>query len=232
MTQIENQEFNWLLRQLCQNLTEEKYHESFSVAHNLAAIINKNIPGFHKHSLCVANLTRFIGHEMAAQYSTHELFYAGFLHDLGKAKVSHDIINKTKRLNSYEISHVQEHCKLGCEVVSHEMNSCVETIKQSILYHHENWTGDGYPNKAKSSEIPFIAQIVKMADVYDALRSKREYKVAYKHKDVIGIIQGDIRIESLKPEHFAPEIREVFLKKEKIFEDIHRESQKGNLLLL
>jgi len=232
MTQAENQEFNSLLQTLCKNITEERFHESYSIAHDLATIINKSIPGFHKHSLSVANLARFIGHEISAPFTTHELFYAGFLHDLGKAKVSHEIINKTKRLTTNEISHLQEHCRLGCETVSEREGFCVKTIKESILHHHENWSGDGYPNRINGQQIPLIAQIVKMADVYDALRSKREYKTAYKHKDVIGIIKGDIVIDSLKPDHFSPIIREVFLNKEKAFEDIHKESQKGNLLLL
>ncbi len=90
----------------------------------------------------------------------------------------------------------------------------IKVGKEITLCHHEKWDGSGYPKGLKREEIPISARIMALADVYDALRSKRVYKESYSHEKSLGIItQG-------RGSHFDPILVDLFLENDSSFRDI------------
>ena len=108
---------------------------------------------------------------------------ASTLHDIGKVEIDYNILNKPGKLTPEEFEEVKKHTILGAEIVMniHEYHNepLVKYAYQICLYHHEKYDGKGYPKGLKGDEIPIAAQVVSLADVYDALTTKRVYKDAY-----------------------------------------------------
>lgn len=100
---------------------------------------------------------------------------AGLLHDIGKSKIPKSIINKEGKLNDEEFEIIKTHTTIGYEM-SKNIPCLKEEIRQAILTHHERKDGSGYPLGLKFEEINIYAEIVAIADVYDALTSERVYK--------------------------------------------------------
>ena len=129
---------------------------------------------------------------------------------------------KKGKLTDDEWKEMKKHTTYGARLIGD--NPFLEIARNIALYHHENFDGSGYPYGLESSEIPIEAMIVHIVDVYDALRSKRSYKLAFSHEKAMKIIlEGDGRT---KPSHFAPEVLEIFRKHEKeikeLWEHIYR----------
>lgn len=129
------------------------------------------------------------------------------LHDIGKIFIPLSILKKEKKLTEEEWEIMKNHTILADKLLDGEYFNLARNI---ALYHHEKHDGTGYPYGLKDKEIPLEAQIVQLADIFDALRSERTYKKGFtieKTYDII--INGDGRVE---PSHFYPEILEVFKK--------------------
>lgn len=117
---------------------------------------------------------------------------ASALHDIGKVEIDSGILNKPGKLTPEEFEIVKKHTVLGAEIVMniHEYHNepLVKYAYQISLYHHEKYDGKGYPKGLKGDEIPIAAQVVSIADVYDALTAKRVYKDAYSADQAIEMI--------------------------------------------
>ena len=117
---------------------------------------------------------------------------ASALHDIGKVEINRDILNKPGKLTREEFEEVKKHTVLGAEIVMniHEYHNepLVKYAYQICLYHHEKYDGKGYPKGLKGEEIPIAAQVVSLADVYDALTAKRVYKAAYSSDEALKMI--------------------------------------------
>jgi len=136
------------------------------------------------------------------------------LHDVGKVAISDSILLKPGRLTDEEFAIMKTHSTQGAEILIDtrellESGADDLTVAVNIAAgHHEKFDGAGYPNGLKGDEIPLSARIVALADVYDALTSKRHYKEAFTHEKAMDIIlNGDGRT---MPEHFDPVILDVF----------------------
>ena len=99
---------------------------------------------------------------------------AGMLHDIGKTKIPKNILNKKSRLNNLEYVCIQSHTAYSLSLLF--VTGLSKIAMEAILYHHENKDGSGYPTGIKDDQIPLIAQIAHMADVFEALTAKRAYK--------------------------------------------------------
>jgi len=104
------------------------------------------------------------------------LHRGGYLHDIGKIGIPDSILNKTGELNEDEWRIMRSHVIRG-EEICRPMKSLTNVLP-IIRYHHEKWDGTGYPDKLKGKQIPLLARILQIADVYDALSSERSYKKA------------------------------------------------------
>ena len=119
---------------------------------------------------------------------------AASLHDIGKIGIDEKILNKAGRLTPQEIEKIKEHTVIGASILENmELFKDEELVKiayQICRWHHERYDGRGYPDGLKGEEIPVSAQVVALADVYDALVSRRVYKKSYSHEEAMKMILG------------------------------------------
>lgn len=117
---------------------------------------------------------------------------ASALHDIGKVGISSEILNKPGKLTPEEYEIVKKHTEIGAEIVlnlrEYREEPLVKYAHDICLYHHERYDGGGYPTGLKGDDIPIAAQVVSMADAYDALTAKRVYKEAYSSEEAVDMI--------------------------------------------
>ena len=117
---------------------------------------------------------------------------ASALHDIGKIGIDEAILNKPGRLTAEEFAVIKTHSMLGAEMLHKTENFAEQPLLQTAYeiarWHHERWDGRGYPDGLKGDDIPISAQLVSMADVYDALTSERCYKKAFPHETAVQMI--------------------------------------------
>lgn len=153
-----------------------------------------------------------------------DIYFSSILHDIGKVGIPDSILLKPGRLTRKEFEIIKRHSSIGGDVLK-QVSANLQgrsflTIGMHIAYfHHEKWDGTGYPNGLQKYEIPLSARIVALADVYDALTSKRIYKEAYSHEQAREIIVNQ------RGKHFDPEIVDSFLEHEDEFDWIRKELQ-------
>jgi putative two-component system response regulator len=138
------------------------------------------------------------------------------LHDIGKVGIPDHVLLKPGRLSDEEFGIMKSHTLLGAQTLEaalkeHPEASFLRMARDIALTHHERWDGSGYPHGIKGEAIPLCGRVVALADVYDALTSKRVYKDAFSHSIAKAIILKDAGT------HFAPQVVESFLATEASF---------------
>jgi len=129
----------------------------------------------YRHSLSVAEYALILGD--AIEYEEMEdLVLAAQLHDVGKISISTEILNKPGKLTAEEYNIIKKHSQNGYDLLNKVEQ--FEKAKEGVLYHHERYDGKGYPLGLLGDEIPIMAQIIAVADIYDALTSDRAYRMA------------------------------------------------------
>jgi len=131
------------------------------------------------------------------------------LHDIGKVGIPDSVLLKPGKLTSEEFEIMKRHTLIGGETLFASATAYPETgfIKMALditMKHHERWDGTGYPFQLQGEQIPLCARIVSIADVYDALTTKRAYKDAYTHEDAVRIIYDS------RGTHFDPDLVDAF----------------------
>lgn len=145
--------------------------------------------------------------------------FSAQMHDVGKLSVPKDILTKPGKLTQDEFDIMKSHTLLGAKIIG-DSNQLVMAAEIAIS-HHEKFDGSGYPYNKAGEEIPLSGRIVAMADIYDALRTKRVYKPAYEHINTFDIItKGDGRV---MPQHFDPQILDIFMKRHRDFCEIYED---------
>ena len=108
-----------------------------------------------------------------------ELLHAAPMHDIGKIGIADSVLLKPGRLDDAEMAAMRLHARIGAEIIGDCDSTLLQLAKEVALYHHEKWDGTGYPEGLVAEAIPLSARIVALADVFDALTSKRPYKDAW-----------------------------------------------------
>jgi putative two-component system response regulator len=138
------------------------------------------------------------------------------LHDIGKVGIPDCVLLKPGRLSDHEFDIMKSHTLLGAKTLEAALENYptarfLQMARDIALAHHERWDGLGYPQRLKGTQIPLSARIVAVADVYDALTSKRVYKGSFTHTVAREIILGDAGT------HFDPDVVDAFLAVESEF---------------
>ena len=145
------------------------------------------------HGIAVSNLAYAVAKELGQEEEfCYQLAIAGMLHDIGKLKLTGYINGKERDpLLIEELKYVRMHSTLGYEELRDQDYS--EIVLQSILYHHENYDGTGYPSNLSGDSIPLGARILRVCDVYAALISDRPYRKAFDISTVIELMIDEIK---------------------------------------
>ena len=154
------------------------------------------------HVLHVSTMTELLLNQIARKTDKYNLTpadisriaMASSLHDIGKISIPDSILNKPGRLTDEEFNLMKAHAAIGANMLDDvpvgKGDPLVLTARDICRWHHERYDGKGYPDGLVGEEIPISAQAVSLADVYDALTSKRVYKEAYSHEKAIEMISG------------------------------------------
>jgi putative two-component system response regulator len=154
------------------------------------------------------------------------LYQTASLHDIGKVGTPDAILLKPGKLTNNEFAEMKKHCALGANTLAtvlkrHPDNQFLRMGVEVARSHHEKWDGSGYPDGLKGSAIPIAARIVALADVYDALTSKRCYRPAFSHQDTCRMILEGSGTQ------FDPDVVTAFRAMEGRFRRIRDEMQDG-----
>ena len=152
------------------------------------------------HVLNINTLTTMILEQLVKKTDKYHLSWsnrmlistASSLHDIGKIEIDEKILNKPGRLTPEERKIMEKHTVIGADMLAnlpmYEDEPLMKVAYQICRWHHERYDGKGYPDGLKGEEIPISAQVVALADVYDALTSERVYKKAYSHEEAVQMI--------------------------------------------
>ena len=156
------------------------------------------------HSQRVADYSLAIAKRMGKSEADQKIiYYAGLLHDVGKIRVSEEVINKAAKLTEEEFNQIRIHPVSGYHILK-DIHEDIR-IAYGAKYHHERYDGKGYPNALEGENIPEIARIIGVADAYDAMASNRSYRDALPQE----IVRSEI--EKGKGKQFDARIADIML---------------------
>ncbi len=182
--------------------------------------------GIYVEKLSQFMLTEKVYPEIFTECYVDKLCRAAFMHDIGKIKIADDILKKRDKLTPEEFEVMKLHAPYGGEIIRKAMEGFedyeyVDIACDIAAYHHEKWDGSGYCKGLKGEEIPLAARVMAVADVFDALTSKRYYKDEVSAEATFEIM------ESLVGTQFDPVIANVFLKYRDVFGQLMLELHKN-----
>ncbi len=176
--------------------------DQHAVLHAVILVLATWDEGLFTHGERVANeLIRLAPADSAAEW-----YWAGLLHDLGKIALAPEILRKRGALTTRERKAMRKHPAKGAALLT--MMRAPQVVIQGAKLHHEWWDGTGYPHGLKGSQIPLIARVLAVADVYAALTSERPYRHAYTSE------QAQLEIERNAGTQFDPNIVARFFERE------------------
>lgn len=154
-----------------------------------------------KHSVDVATMSMILAKQQGlSQKQIYEIGVAGLLHDIGKTKISLDILNKPARLTDEEFAVMKQHPVFGYRMIK-DRDEFSNEICMAVLQHHEKMNSKGYPIGFPSDKITQYARILTIADIYDALVTERPYKSAFSQREAVEMIMsmtGELDLTAMK----------------------------------
>jgi HD-GYP domain-containing protein (c-di-GMP phosphodiesterase class II) len=163
-----------------------------------------NVTAGHCERLALTSLA--LGMAMSLDEACLQTLYrGGFLHDIGKVGIPDSILLKPAKLTSEEWAIMQEHPDRGAQICGHLRS--LEPVLPLVRHHHERWNGTGYPDRLQGEQIPLLARVLQVADIYDALTNSRCYKPAYTPKEAIRILEEETARGWRDPEIVATFLR-------------------------
>ena len=210
--------FNKELSHLVKEKTEQVTDMQDSIIRGIATMVESRDNSTGGHILRTSDCIQIFANELL-KHKEIEMLSPSFLnllvkaapmHDLGKIAVDDSILRKPGKFTPEEYEKMKEHPAKGAVIVEKVLSGINDEEFRQIAvnvahYHHEQWDGSGYPEGKKGEEIPLEARIMALADVFDALVSKRCYKEAKSFDEAFEIIKNDLG------QHFDPEIGQIFI---------------------
>lgn len=191
----------------CVDATEKILNEVYSKLREVNNFNELRVHDYYTftHSLNVAILSAIIGRELGyGEGRLKDLTFSAFLHDAGKMQIPKEILYKKGKLTHQEMELVKTHSELGYNFLVHKLGLPYD-IASPALEHHERWEGQGYPRGLKKTQISEFAQIVAIADVYDALVSNKVYRDSVQSVDAMRILLTE------ESKSFNPDILNRFI---------------------
>jgi len=183
------------------NDLEESYN---AIVRTLAGALDARDNYTYGHSARVATLAAGLGRRLGFGHEElKELEMACLLHDIGKIRVPDNILNKQARLDTTEYGQIKDHPVYGAQIL--ELAESLQKYIPAVLHHHEWYDGSGYPRRLCGDGIPLHAQIVSLADAYDAMTTSRPYRPGRTRDEAID------EIRAFKGRQFDPELAELFI---------------------
>ena len=185
--------------------TEKIKRLTFEITQALSSTVDAKDHYTRGHSARVAKYSAEIAKRMGkSEEQQEEIYFMGLLHDIGKIGVAGSIIRKDSRLTDDEFQDIKEHPITGYNIL--KTITSLPGLAIGARWHHEHFDGSGYPDGLKGYQIPEEARIIAVADVYDAMTSKRAYSEIRPQSAVRA------EIERCKGTHFDPDIANIMLK--------------------
>jgi two-component system, response regulator RpfG len=157
------------------------------------------------HVLRMAKYSRIIAEELGlAEIECEDIEYAAPMHDIGKIGIPDQILLKPGKLDKGEWAIMQRHTVMGHNILTSSQSRYIQLGSVIALNHHEKFDGSGYPSGLKGREIPLVARIVAVADVFDALVTERPYKKAWRTEDALNLLKQQ------SGKHFDPQCVDAF----------------------
>ncbi|MCK4308721.1 MAG: PAS domain S-box protein, partial [Candidatus Atribacteria bacterium] len=180
--------------------SREKYFlEAFRI------ILAERDPHTEDHAQRLQDLAISLGNRVGlTEYQLGNLKLLALLHDMGKIGIPDNILFKTYILTPSEWKKMREHSRIGYRMAKNIPDFA--PIAREILYHHEHWDGNGYPDGLKGEDIPLLSRIISIVDAYDVMQSRRSYKGAVSKTEALK------EIKKYAGTQFDPQLVEIFLK--------------------
>jgi len=234
---------NEILEEKVKRRTEELDLTQETTIDAMAVLAEYRDPETGSHILRTKNYVRLLAVELRKKEKyqtifddkTIDMYYkSAALHDIGKVGIRDEILLKPGKLTKEEFEEMKKHTIIGYEAIQGAArrlgeNSFLRYAMEFARYHQEKWDGSGYPDGLDGENIPLPGRIMAVADVYDALISKRVYKPPFSHKKAVFTIINE------SGSHFDPEIVEAFCEIENDFRNIalaYADTQEERSLLL
>lgn len=211
---LESKAYQDLLRDQQKMLEAEVLRRTFQLKNaSLEAIVRLTRAAEYKDQDTGAHIQRMsrYGHLIATELGkepawTETFLYATSMHDVGKIGIPDKILLKRGKLDGNEWDLMQQHTIIGGKILENSTSPIIEMGETIALTHHERWDGCGYPNRLAGDKIPLEGRITAIADVFDALTSRRPYKEPFSMEKSLGIIEEE------RGRAFDPELVDIFIK--------------------
>lgn len=209
-------------------MTEERVDQELEAVLKLSFVAEFRDPDSAEHLSRISRVSRLLAETMGLpddQVRCLEL--AASMHDIGKCSIPDEILLKPAALTADERVTMQAHTVVGARLLADASSPVLRMAEVIARCHHERWDGTGYPNGLAGTKIPLVARIVGLADVYDALVTRRVYKAAVAPERASEILRQD------SGRHFDPEVVEAFFESEDQIRGIYEQhdEDEGDWLL-
>jgi response regulator RpfG family c-di-GMP phosphodiesterase len=222
--------FNKELQSEVDRQTESIRNLQKAIVYSMSDLIEKKDGYTGEHTRRVSEYVAILlrelvrrGHKLT-ESEIQRIAESSLLHDMGKIAIPDSILLKNGKLTDEEFEAMKSHSTTGADSLEKSMQFAKDNdfLKNAFImakHHHEKWNGGGYPDGKKEKDIPFLARVITIADVYDALRSERPYKAPFSREKAKSIILEE------KGRQFDPELVEAFLAVEPQFDEFCESSR-------
>ncbi|MCK5129369.1 MAG: response regulator [Clostridiales bacterium] len=208
--------------------TKELSHTQDAIIHSLVSLVETRSYETGSHIMRIQEYVSLLAKKLSMKskyseeldsYTIALLYKAASLHDIGKVGIKDEILLKPGSLTKEEFETMKTHTKMGRDILQKSekklgSNSFLTMTIDIAYYHHEKWDGSGYPEGIKGIKIPLSARIMAIADVYDAIVSKKVYKKQFSHLEAVEIISGG------SGTFFCPDVVSAFVELQNEFHSI------------